>query len=256
MMQNTKYKFKIAIVCLMLGFLFPGNGHAEANTEKQFAEANELYRNKKFSESAVLYEKTAQEKPAANVYFNLGNAYFKSGKVGLSILNYERARKLAPRDPDIAANLDFAKRTIEYEIKNKENWYIKQVRSFLKGTTFDECWLLALGAYLFFIVFFLINIFGRGKPILGRATFNMLLLLLLCSLPLMLKYSQLGTRNHAIVTEPEAEVRYGPSINDRLAFRLVEGLRVTVKGAKDDWYQIELDNEHMGWIPKSDITVI
>src|ERR1051326_2790731 len=71
-----------------------------------FKAANQLYDAGKFAAAAAVYEKL--EPKTAHVYYNLGNAWFRQGKMGLAVLNYERARRLAPRDPDLLANLKCA----------------------------------------------------------------------------------------------------------------------------------------------------
>ena len=194
--------------------------------------------------------------PAAEVFYNLGNAYFREGKIGLAVLNYERARRLTPRDRDLLTNLEFANRAIEYEIKDKSNWYAKQIKKLLSRVTSEECAVLALTSYLLFIFGLLIAVLRNKKPIFGKAGALAFCLVVFCSLPILFKLSPLGSRNEAVVTNREAEVRYGPSATDRLAFRLVEGLKVVVKRRKGDWYLIELDDEQSGWIQESQLALI
>src|SRR5436190_1490210 len=71
-----------------------------------FKSANELFDVGKFADAVAAYEKI--EPKTANVFFNVGNAYYRAGQLGRAVLNYERARQLAPSDPDILANLKFA----------------------------------------------------------------------------------------------------------------------------------------------------
>ena len=66
----------------------------------------------------------------------------------------------------------------------------------------------------------------------------------------------LGNRYQGVVVEQEAEVRYGPSFNDQLAFRLVEGLKVMINDSKEDWYRITLNDGQSGWILKSKVEPI
>ncbi|MEK7243343.1 MAG: tetratricopeptide repeat protein [Thermodesulfobacteriota bacterium] len=63
--------------------------------------------------------------PEAVFFYNLGNSYFKTKKIGLAILAYERARLLEPRNSDILYNLNYAKGILEYKIEDKRNWYLK-----------------------------------------------------------------------------------------------------------------------------------
>src|SRR5216684_895 len=87
-----------------------------ASPADEFKAANQLYDAGNFSEAVAAYEKL--EPKTAPVYFNLGNAYFRQDKLGQAILNYERARRLAPRDPDILANLKFAERRLGVDEAN------------------------------------------------------------------------------------------------------------------------------------------
>jgi len=95
------------------------------------------------------------------VYYNLGNACFRQGKLGFAILNYEQARRLAPRDPDILANLRFAEQRLGVdEVNASPRAVARFVRSAIESRTATEwsvyelaaLWLtvLAVGAYIYF----------------------------------------------------------------------------------------------------------
>src|SRR5580765_2889394 len=74
-----------------------------------YNQGNRLYAQKDYSGAAAAYEEALKAGPSAAAHFNLGNALFKSGKIGPAILHYRRARYLSPRDRDVAANLEFAR---------------------------------------------------------------------------------------------------------------------------------------------------
>jgi tetratricopeptide (TPR) repeat protein len=74
-----------------------------------YNKGNASYTQSDFHEAIGSYEEALHHITSAPVYYNLGNAYFKSGRIGKAIINYRRARFLAPRDPDINHNLDFAR---------------------------------------------------------------------------------------------------------------------------------------------------
>src|SRR5258706_5768809 len=102
-----------------------------------FKSANALYDAGKFAEAAAAYEKI--EPKTANVYFNLGNALFRQEKYGPALLNYERARRLAPRDPDILANLNFAQQHLAVEeLNSPPTGYRRFVQSVVASRTSDE----------------------------------------------------------------------------------------------------------------------
>ena len=97
--------YKVAVLVWLLG-LFA----AIAAPSDDLKAANQLYDAGKFAEAAAAYEKI--EPKTAHVYYNLGNAWFRQDKLGLAILNYAQARRFAPRDPDILANLKFAQQRL------------------------------------------------------------------------------------------------------------------------------------------------
>ena len=222
----------------------------------RFGEANQFYRDKKYDEAVRIYEEVVKSRPMAEVYYNLGNSYFKSKKLGWAILNYERARRLKPRDRDALTNLAYANRLIEYRIEDKQNWYFRKKSELLQFVTIEECWALALGAYFLFMVGLFISLARRQRPFFGRLGALAICLLIFCSVPLLLKLGERGMGRPGIVTEPQAEVRYGPSNSDRIAFRLVEGLKVSLNDEKQDWYRVQLTDGRGGWVPKSQVTPV
>lgn len=237
-------------------FIFVRPIFSASGVVDDFREANQLYRDGKYDEAAKAYEGIAKSKGSFEVYYNLGNAYFKSKKPGLAILNYERARHLKPRDPDVRSNLAYANRLIEYKIEDKRNWYVRKIDSFLHLVTFQECWVSVLGAYFIFVVGLLISLIRRKQPMFGRSGALGLVFVIFCSFPLFLKYGEYGAGRPGIVTEAQVEVRYGPSSSDRIAFRLVEGLEVSLHDEKQDWYRIQLKDGRSGWASQSQVTPI
>src|SRR5882724_4891553 len=104
-MNLRRHIYKVVILVWLLGL-----SAVMAAPSGDLKAANQLYDSGKFAEAAAAYEKI--EPKTAYVYYNLGNAWFRQGKLGLAILNYERARRLTPRDPDILANLKFAEQRL------------------------------------------------------------------------------------------------------------------------------------------------
>ena len=222
----------------------------------QFREANQRYRDGKYLDAANIYEGLIKEKPLAEVYYNLGNAYFKAGKLGLAVLNYERALNLKPRDPDILANYSYVTRLIEYKIEDKRNWYQRKISEFLAYVTLEECMLLCFVAYFLFILGLLLSLIFKKFPLFRKIGTFAIAFVILCSLPLLLKYTESGAGRRGVVTETQAEVRYGPSMSDQIAFRLVEGLEVILDDEKEDWYRVRLRDGRSGWTAKSQVTPI
>src|ERR1051325_497601 len=101
----------LGILLFVLFALILGRGlwAAESN-RSQFDQANRLYEEGKFGDAISLYGAILKAgRVSSGLLFNLGNAYFKNGEIGRAIYNYRRAQALAPRDPDVQANLRFAR---------------------------------------------------------------------------------------------------------------------------------------------------
>src|SRR6266404_5247545 len=131
-MNLRRNNFRTVVMIWLLGL-----GAAVAGPNDDFKTANQLYDAGKFAEAAAAYEKI--EPKTAYVDYNLGNAWFRQGKLGLAILNYERARRLAPRDPDILANLKFAEQRLGVDDVNTPSRVVQRfLRSVIESRTPTE----------------------------------------------------------------------------------------------------------------------
>jgi tetratricopeptide (TPR) repeat protein len=245
-----------SFLALFLFLLLVSNAFSNAVQLSPFQQGNQLYREGKFLEAANVYEGLIKERPSAEVYYNLANAYFKAGKVGLAVLNYERARNLKPRDSDILTNSSYVRQLIEYKIEDKRNWYQRKISELLTYVTLEECMLFCFAAYFLFVTGLLISLVLKKQPLFAKMGTLAITLVVLCSIPLFLKYAESGAGKRGIVTETQAEVRYGPSGSDRIAFRLTEGLEVNLDDEKEEWYRIRLRDGRSGWAGKSQVTPI
>ena len=110
-----KGRFVIAMTAglLISVSLFSGFSRYDATPlvhRETMQRSNQLYENGRFQEASQTYQQLVDlGVEHENLFYNLGNAYYKSGDLGRAVLNYERARRMAPRDADIRANLDFAR---------------------------------------------------------------------------------------------------------------------------------------------------
>ena len=234
------------------------SGQASAVTSAELAsvfhEANVAYRASDYAKAAALYESlTSQGKKAAVVYYNLGNAYFKQGQIGRAILQYERAKKLAPRDRDITANLNYVRSLLEYRVEDKRNWYLKVLDSVLSAFTEKEIGIFSLALGFLFWLTWVFSLLRQPEGAWGwrRKT---LLALTLCAAAFWISkgFHDLGV-HEGIVLKPQAAVRYGPSYKDQVALRLGEGIKARVAQEEGEWSRIVLTNGETGWIPKEEI---
>ena len=226
-------------------------GATFAGPSDDFKSANQLYDAGKFAEAAAIYERI--EPKTAHVYYNLGNAHFREGKLGLAILDYERARRLAPRDPDILANLKFAEQRLGVdEVNTPPRAWQRFLRSLTESRTSTEwgvyellaLWLtvLAVGAWLYFprIRTGLLVIAAAGLAGFAASV-------------LAISHEVVGDRAApaAIVVAGETEARFAPMADSTTHFRLAEGTRVVVREDRGQWLFVERADGQQGWV-KSD----
>jgi len=106
-------------IFILLGILISMNSFAQENNTQLWEKANAYFTTEEYQQAVSIYEqilKTGEE--SAKLYFNLGNAYYKSGDVNNAILNFERAKVLAPHDADIEFNLQIANQFVVTKIED------------------------------------------------------------------------------------------------------------------------------------------
>jgi len=232
---------------IVLAWLF-GSPVAVSASGDDFKSANQLYDAGKFAEAAAAYEKI--EPKTAHVYYNLGNAWFRQDKLGLAILNYARARQLAPRDPDILANLKFAQQRLGVdEINTPPHATERLFRSAIDSCTINEwsageltgLWLLALAIGIWIYLpkarTALQVVALAGFVVFGVSTFA-------------LGYQVINDHAapQAIAVTGEAEARFAPVPDSTIHFRLAEGTRVTIREDRGQWLFVERADGQQGWV--------
>ena len=222
-----------------------------------FRQANAAYRGGDYAKAASLYENLiAQGKANAALYYNLGNTYFKQGRVGPALVQYERAKKMAPRDHDIRANLTYTKGLLEYRVEDKRNWYMKAWDAALSAFTQKEVGILSFALGLLFWLSWALSLYFRPETSWGWKRKTLLVLTVVAFSFWSLKEFHDLRVKEAIVLKPQAAVRYGPSYKDQVALRLGEGIKVRVAQQEGDWSRIVLVSGDTGWIPQEEIGMI
>ncbi len=210
-----------------------------------FDSANKLYDAGKFAEAAAGYESVLRSGRASlAVYFNLGNACFKAGQIGRAIAAYRRAELLSPRDPDLRANLRFARNQVQ-----GSTLVPTLAERALLAISLSEWTCLATAAVWFF---FLLLTFGQWRPALRRSLRNYVIVegfltILLCAgLGGAVYLARANTT--AIVITRDAVVRQGPLDESKTLFIAHDGAELRVLDQKDNWLQVATDSRHLGWM--------
>jgi tetratricopeptide (TPR) repeat protein len=226
---------------------------AKATTPDELFEAgNNAYEEGRYEEAASAYEKIlAYGVRDPRVHYNLGNAYFKLGKLGGAILHYERALRLDPSDHEARDNLDFARSLIRDRVTEPQMPYpVQAVRGILDPLSTDRL------ALVFLLVYLLTGALAGAIPLCRQRLRRRILAYSavvtgLCVAAtgscLAYKVSE-ATAAHAIVTEARVDVLSGPAEDNTILFTVHEGTRLEVRNRLDGWYQVSLPNALSGWV--------
>jgi tetratricopeptide (TPR) repeat protein len=240
-MKRLAARITVWLVCLAFGF---GVARAEPPAAA-FDAANKLYEQGKFAEAASAYEKTLQSgEAAAALYFNLGNAWFKSGQIGRAIVAYHEAEQLTPRDPDVRANLQFARNQIQGPTLAQSRW-----SRWLDRLSLNEWTVLAAASVWLWL---LLLAFLQWRPALKPALRGYVVTLggaagLVC-ICFALAFYQARSARVAVVIVRDATVRQGPLEESQSAFTVHDGAELLILDQKDDWFQVSPDSRRIGWL--------
>jgi tetratricopeptide (TPR) repeat protein len=209
--------------------------------------ANRLYEQGKFSEAAAGYQQLVQSgRVSEALYFNWGNALFKSGHIGQAIAAYEKGEQLAPRDPDLRANLQFARNQVQGPTLIPD-----KLETWLGRLSLNEWTWSAVAAFWGWL---LLLTFGQLRPVYKPALKPFLLWLGVAAVCVLgcfgaALYFDCGV-SRALVIAPETTARQAPLDESQPAFTLHDGAQVEVLDQKDQWLQVQVDQRRTGWVHK------
>lgn len=226
-----------------------------------FADANELYKNGSYEKAIEEYKKIEEfEVHSDELYYNLGNSYYKLNKIAPSIYYYEKALKLNPTNSDVITNLAFAKRMkIDAIEVMPKTIFQKFSESFIYKLTYNSwAWLAVIFSFLGAILFLLYHFsYSSGKKLMYFNTSILSALLLIFTIVFAYKsYDYEVNTKHAIIFEQTTEIKNAPTLNSDTVFELHEGTKVQVLDAIDDWKKIKLADGKIGWIVADDMKEI
>ncbi|MBE6275299.1 MAG: tetratricopeptide repeat protein [Bacteroides sp.] len=225
-------------------------------------QADSAYVNNDFAKAIELYENIlANEGESADIYYNLGNSYYKMDKIAQAVLNYERALLLNPGDGDIRFNLELAQsKTVDKVTPMSEVFFITWIRS-LTNTMSEKGWgNTGIIAFILILAGLSLYFFGK-KIILKKIGFVLAIVcLIVCVIANMFASTQRDkamNHSHAIIMVPSITVKSTPNEGGTELFILHEGRKVMMKdNSMKEWKEIELEDGNAGWVPASAIEII
>ncbi len=249
---------KALLIILFISFVCTAASFAESPNEI-YRKANLSYENEDYEKAVSLYEMLLKmDKVSSEVFYNLGNSYFKLKNIGKAILNYERSLRLDPRDRDAMLNLKLARSMTMDKIELPPKGFILTVILFLYDRmNLNELVLLTSAIYLLIILLLIFSIFFIAKRRIIFYNVGVLLIVLTSSMTFLIsKISSENIVKRGVILAEKVGVRSGPKEDYLLQFSLHEGTVVRVVEEREFWYEIDLSKDLRGWLPKDSVEVI
>lgn len=221
-----------------------------------FEKGNALYQKGEYEAAISAYESVLNGKQqSAEVYFNLGNCYYKLNKVAPAIYNYEKALVFHPNDSEIRNNLKFAQKMTIDEIKEVPKvGFAKLLRDFTAIFHYDSWAWIAVSLSTLFLLFFVGYYFSQitlWKRIFFIGMFVLVFLILISVLAAIFEKDHDVNERPAIIFAEVAEVKGEPKASSSDVFVLHEGTKVYIKETLDNWRKVELTDGSEGWMESS-----
>ena len=227
-----------------------------AALQDSMVKGNQLYTSGKYAEAAKTYEAIASKGfDSFELYYNLGNALYKTNNITFAILNYERALKLSPTSEDARFNLEMAKRQVVDNIDLlPEPGFLRWWHELINSRPADGWATHTLVSFFLFLLLFALFLFAttiRNKQL----TFWLAVVALAYSL-LTFSFgssqrSKLMHHNSGVITERSVRMKGSPSETGTELFILHEGLSVQITDKLGDWIEIRLADGNKGWVKES-----
>lgn len=225
------------------------------------SEGDSAYIRNDFASAIQIYESLLRKGEAADVYYNLGNSYYKVNEIAKAILNYERALLLQPGNGDIRANLEIARsKTVDKVETVPEVFFVTWTKALINSMSVDAWAVCGVVSFLLLIVSLYFFIFSK-QVVLKKVGFItgivFLIVVVMTNVFAFKQKKELLHRDSAIIMNPSVTVRSTPSESGTSLFILHEGHKVDIKDSSmKDWKEIGLEDGKVGWVPVSSIEII
>ncbi|HCY76401.1 MAG TPA: hypothetical protein DHV28_10810 [Ignavibacteriales bacterium] len=243
-------------IVFLLTILLSSPAFADVTSIMQ--KGNEYYKNNQYQLAIDEYNKLInQGYEGTSVFYNLGNAHYRLGQIGYSILYFEKALKLSPGDEDSKHNLAVAKLNIKDKVDTLPPFFIFNIWEGLLASFSATGWTIV--AYVIFILLLLCIIayfFSRSvnqQRLSFFASVGTGILLILAVVMLSVKLNKEFKIKDAVVVDSSVIVKSSPDNSSKDEFVIQEGLKVRIEDNIDNWLKIRLADGKIGWVPEKSV---
>lgn len=226
--------------------------------DELFVKANKLYNQNAYDSAVVVYESIINKGYSSpELYYNLGNTYYKIRNYPMAIYYYEKSLKLDPNNEDTKHNIEIAKTFISDKIEPVPEIFIKTWwNRFCNLFTLNTWSIIALIITCFVLLSLFFYITARTRKLKKSMFFSSIIFILLtiCAFSVATKkYNYMRSNNEGIIVSPTITVKSSPSTSSIDLFVLHEGSKVKILDKTGEWEKIKIANGSVGWLPSSTI---
>lgn len=250
--KKLRNKAPLSLILLAV-MIFAIPAPATAITKKN---ADDEYKKGNYQQAIRDYEELLKKGPSVELYYNLGNAYYRTDNITRAVLNYERALLLSPGDEDIRFNLQMARsKTIDKITPKSEMFFVTWYKSLVNFTSIDGWASTAIISIAIALLLILCYLFGKKILIRKAGFYGAIFFVVLFISSNIFAYEQrriLTRRTGAIITAASAPLKKTPVANSEYNTIIHEGSRVEIiDDTMKDWKLVELEDGREGWIQSS-----
>lgn len=256
-MKRFMLLFVLSAVLLRPAFAESQKGR---DPHKLFYEANAYYEKQDYAKAVETYIKILDMGfESGNLYYNIGNSFFKLDKIGYAVLYYERAKILIPGDKDLKSNLEYVRSLVEdgsfYE--TTQNLLVKIIKTPFSGIDLN---ILAIAVFILYILLVIFLLFKITNPTTAKKAAALYLIILAAFLfslaAIVMRYYDEEVLKYGIVIQEEDECKYEPIEKATTYYKVYEGERVELLQTRNGWQKIRRADGKIGWIKKGTLEEI
>lgn len=266
-MRTEKRIFHLAhlllIVVLTLLLFAPAaiQAQEEGGTDTLFQQANSRYEEGAYEEALVIYQEVIERgMESALLYYNMGNAAYRSNSIGYAVLYYEKALKLDPTMDNAEHNLEFVSRYRPDKFEEVPRFFLGEWINGFVHTLPEQTWsILAMLFFVLLLAGFLVFLFSGHLAVRKTgfiAALTGLFFFVISFTSALSRHSEIVTPDEGVILAPSVVVRSSPSETGTELFILHEGTKIEVNEEVSDWQNIRVIDGREGWIGAGDFETI
>ena len=226
-----------------------------------FDQGNDFYNQGRYFEAIEKYNLILKNGSHSDeLYYNLGNSYYKLNDIANSIFYYEKALILSPNDGKILNNLSFANNMLIDKIdslpKNQISSFFSSLINLFNYSTWQYIYLFFEYIALVFLVLYFISKNPKSKKRYFITALSLSLFFIFTLIAANISENNYINDNPAIIFDKEVDLRSEPNLRSEEISKLHEGTKLNIIESVNDWSLVELKNGNKGWLTTSSFRLI